>query len=165
MKYLHGSHKLFGKGFMLTAQRDGYAQQGENKAFEDYMDSRRPQDKTSRLRSVFLSTDAALIDGAGGYIDAVYEVKPQSTPEASDLAWYTEAHGEFDSKMYGGNFNQEKMDRAVDAYWQGTPHPIAERSNIEYRVRSATVVRMIELNVSHVDELVRVASQALTPQP
>ena len=166
MKYLHGSTKIFGKDFILLPQPDGYANTCETPEFEAYVESRRPSDKLSRLKSVFLSEDADLIDGAGGYTDAIYEVKPLSPPEGSDLAWYTEAFGEFDSKQYGGTYDSEKLDSCIDAYWSGIPYSDPENSNFEYRVSSAQVVRMVELNVE-LSELERPNSKAqnLSPTP
>lgn len=164
MVFLHGSNKLFGRDFLLLPQKDGYTSHPENKEFEDYIESRRPDGKTSRSTSVFLTTDPDLIDAAGGYNDAVYEVKPLSSPEASDLCWYTDAFSEFESKLYGGTYNQQHLDDCVDSYWSGKVYPDPDMSNIEYRVTSASVVRMSELNVDLEDlEKVRTPRAGLQP--
>ena len=147
MKYLHGSRKLFARDFILLPQQDGYVYHDESIEFEKYVESRRPQNKLSRFKSVYLSENADNIDGAGGYIDAIYEVKPLSIPEPSDLSWYTEAYIEFESMNCGGKFQIDRLNLMIDNYWSGEPYPKKENSNIEYRVASAMVVRMLELNV------------------
>jgi hypothetical protein len=164
MVYLHGSNKLFGRDFILLPQKDGYTSHPENKAFEAYIESRRPQGKTPRNASVFLTTDPDLIDAAGGYNDAVYEVKPLSPPEASDLRWYSDAFSEHESMLYGGAYNQQHLDACVDSYWSGQAYPDPEMSNIEYRVSSASVVRMAELNVD-LEDLERVKAPRMEPHP
>lgn len=164
MKYLHGSRKLFSKDFVLLPQPDGYVNNCDNLEFETYVESRRPSNKLSRSKSVFLSQDADLIDGAGGYIDAIYEVKPLSHPEASDLSWYSDAFGEFESKQHGGTHDLQKLNACVDAYWSGMPYSNSDQSNFEYRVSSAQVVRMVELNVEISDlERPRTKNPSITP--
>ncbi|MHD0644932.1 hypothetical protein ACYPKM_04855 [Pseudomonas aeruginosa] len=149
--YLHGSRKLFTPGFVLLPQPNGYVQRSDSPEFERYLESRRPVGLTSRANSVFLTSDPDLIDAAGGYNDAVYEVQVDGDPEQSDLAWYSEAFIEFESKLYGGTFDQTLLDSYVDAYWAGTPFHDAQRSNMEFRVPRAVVIRIYELNVDEAE--------------
>jgi hypothetical protein len=140
----HGSRKHFPIGFTLAPQADGYVQeQAELSGLEQLFESRRPADKTARSRSVFLVADPDLIDAAGGYNDAVYLVNPQSTPEQSDLSWYSEAFVEMDKEP----LSMARVLECIDHYWSGEPFPVAERRCPEYRVTQAIVLELAELNV------------------
>ncbi len=150
--YFHGSRKHFNNGFILRPKKDGYLYQ-ESIEFEKYIESKRPEGKLSRFNSVFVSRDPGLIDAAGGYTDAIYTVIPKSTPEPSDLAWYSDAYIEFESKRYGGSYSQSKLDFYIEKYWSGDPYAIKENSNFEYRTSSAVVELLYELNVDALDEL------------
>jgi len=156
--YYHGSRKLFERGAVLVPQADGYANLDENSEFEALVESRRPENKTPRGKSVFLVTDIDLIDASGGYNDAVYRVKPMSLPEESDLAWYTEAFCEHD----GGNEHMERAIEFIDKYWSGTPFIEPERRCPEFRCKRAEVVNLHELNVDR-SELERVLDMSPSP--
>ena len=138
----HGSRRLFGEGFILLPQPDGYVHQTDSREFEALVEARRPEGRLSRLSSVFLSADPGLIDGAGGYVDAIYRVEPLSPPEASDLAWYSEAWCEFSTEPRDGR----RIDELLDGYWSGLPYPDPSVSNFEYRVTGASVLELLELN-------------------
>lgn len=141
--FYHGSRRYFVDGFVLSPQADGYVHQDDVREFEVLAEARRPQGCLSRLASVFLSADPDLIDGAGGYIDAVYLVEPLSVPQASDLAWYSEAWCEYSSEPR----DDLRVGELIDGYWSGLPYPDREVSNFEYRVSGAAVLEMFELNV------------------
>lgn len=144
----HGSRKHFPIGFALAPQADGYVQeQAELSGLEQLFESRRPGDKTARSRSVFLVADPDLIDAAGGYNDAVYLVNPQSSPEQSDLSWYSEAFVEMDKDPH----SMARVLECIDHYWSGEPFPVAERRCPEYRVTAAIVLELAELNVDFED--------------
>jgi hypothetical protein len=143
-RFFHGSRKHFPIGLTLAPQADGYVQSNDAVPdFEKLVESRRPTYKTARSHSVFLVTDPDLIDAAGGYNDAVYLADPQSTPEQSDLAWYTEAFVEMDAQPH----SHSRVLECIDHYWSGEPFPIADRRCPEYRVTAAIVLEMAELNV------------------
>lgn len=146
-RFYHGSQKHFPNGLTLAPQPDGYVNGGDDAGFEQLVESRRPADKTSRSLSVFLVTDPDLIDAAGGYNDAVYVVNPQSTPEESDLAWYSEAFCEMDKQPH----SMDRVMECIDKYWSGEPFPAVERRCPEFRVTSATVLELGELNVDFED--------------
>lgn len=139
----HGSRCFFEDGFILLPQSHGYVHDEEVREFEQLVDSRRPDGCLSRFSSVFLSADPALIDGAGGYVDAVYRVEPLSAPQVSDLAWYSEAWCEYSAEPR----DERRILELIDGYWSGEPFPEREVGNFEYRVIGAQVVEMVELNV------------------
>lgn len=157
--FYHGSRKAFQNGFELKPQSNGYANSDDASDFEKLMEARRPLDKLSRHASVFLSKDPDLIDGAGGYIDVIYEVRPVSRTEASDLSWYSTAYCEFCTEP----MDERAINVAIDAYWSGTLNPDLAR-NVEYRVSSALVVRVFELNVPK-SEPEKVSNNSASFQP
>jgi hypothetical protein len=146
--FYHGSRFNFGVGFQLQPQPDGYTTIGETIDFERLVDARRPADKLSRFESVFLTRDPDLIDAAGGNIDAVYRVEPLSKPEASDLAWYTEAFNEHCTTPCNSN----RLSELIDCYWSGKPFHTKSHSLTEYRVSAGTIIEMVELN-AELDDL------------
>ena len=131
----HGSYKSFHVGFRLLLQKDGYTSYEEVQKIEDLFEKYRPENKTSRKHSVFLTDDIDNIDGAGGYTDYIYLVNPESNPEASDLAWYSEA----DSLYDGEESPSEELLNAITMYWNGTPYHTPSQSNFEYRCKSALI--------------------------
>ncbi len=139
----HGSRCYFENGSVLLPQAGGYVREEDVREFEALLDSRRPESCLSRLASVFLSADPDLIDGAGGYVDAVYRVQPLSEPQGSDLAWYSEAWCEYSSEPR----DDQRIHELIDGYWSGQPYPDPDVSNFEYRVTGAEVIEMAELNV------------------
>lgn len=139
----HGSRFYFESGFKLLPQPDGYVQGEGVSDFEALVEARRPAHKLSRSKSVFLSTDMDLIDGAGGYIDAIYQVAPTNPPESSDLAWYSEAWCEFSAVPC----DHAKVAELIECYWSGVPFHDLTASNIEFRAEAAIVIGMQELNV------------------
>lgn len=141
--FYHGSRRHFADGVVLSPQADGYVHQDDVREFEALVEARRPPGCLSRLSSVFLSADPGLIDGAGGYVDAVYRVEPLSEPQVSDLAWYSEAWCEYSSEPR----DDRRIGELLDGYWSGLPYPDGEVSNFEYRVTGASVLEMAELNV------------------
>lgn len=147
----HGSTKLFPIGFLLSPQADGYANQSDVRAIEAYLEARRPDNKTARSKSVFLVADPDLIDAAGGYTDAIYKVIPRSTPEESDLAWYSEALCALDTDAA----DMDYVAHCADLYWGGTPFTDESRRCPEYRVKWAEVTSVFELNVDR-SELERI---------
>lgn len=147
MNFYHGSRKLFQKGFLLAPQGDGYVSQDDVKDFEALVESRRPADKTPRSRSVFLVNDPDLIDAAGGYTDVIYQVKSKSTPEESDLAWYSDAFCELDTDQP----DLDLVNNFVDRYWAGTPHSDESRRCPEFRVKWAEVLSVFEINADEGD--------------
>lgn len=151
-QFFHGSKKLFPAGFLLSPQIDGYANQDEVKNIEAYLEARRPPNKTARSKSVFLVNDPDLIDSAGGYIDAIYKVIPRSTPEESDLAWYSEALCALDTDPS----DMDYVAHCADMYWDGTPFFDDSRRCPEFRVKWAEVASMFELNVER-HELERIS--------
>jgi hypothetical protein len=146
-RFYHGSPKHFPIGFRLAPQADGYAQRDEASDLEKLFESRRPAGKTARTKSVFLVADPDLIDAAGGYTDAVYLVEPKSTPEQSDLCWYSEAYAEIESEPH----SMARVLECIDHYWSGEPFPVSERRCTEYRVTAAIVLELAELNVDFED--------------
>ncbi len=149
--FFHGSRCFFEVGFKLEPQPNGYVQQQETRDFELLLESRRPESKLSRFDSVFLSRHCDLIDGAGGYSDVIYIVEPSAEPEASDLAWYTDAYCEYETEPR----NTVSLNAMIDSYWSGVRYHKQEHSNFEFRVASAVVLEIAELNVS-IDELEQV---------
>lgn len=159
-RFYHGSRRRFPPGLQLTPQPGGYTHDDEVIGFERLMEARRPGGALSRFQAVFLSGDPALIDSAGGYSDAVYEVEPLSEPQASDLAWYSAAWCEFSSEPC----DAAELHRLIDGYWSGAPYPDRANGNIEYRVEAAVVLQMVECNVEP-DELEDIDPEPSMPYP
>ena len=160
MTFLHGSRKRFEPGFTLTAQKDGYVNQPDVIAFELMVESRRPMDKISRMDAVFLCVDPDLIDAAGGYNDAIYSVTPIGDAQPSDLSWYSEAYCEYTTTPH----DTQLINTLIDNYWSGLPHTNQDSSVIEYRVHSATVESIYELNVDECDLEKPVSNPGLRPK-
>lgn len=129
--------------FELKPQSNGYCSREENRAFELIIESRRPAHALTRSQSVFLSADPDLIDGAGGYTDVIYEVAVKDPPEGSDLAWYSEAWCEFETDP----IDMARIHELADAYWSGERYHNESQSNMEFRVPSAMITSVFELNV------------------
>lgn len=163
LTFYHGSRKNFPLGTILRPQTDGYVFDAEVREFESLVDLRRPAEKLSRFSSVFLSRNIDDIDGAGGYTDAVYSVRVLEPVEKSDLAWYSEAWCLFNDNGYSCTLDQEIINKLIDAYWSGVAYRIASRSNFEYRVKSAIVDRLVELNVE-LNELDQIEAPGLNNQ-
>lgn len=159
MVLYHGSRRAFPVGFVLLPQRDGYVHQCDTQAFEKLVESRRPRDKLSRYKSVFLTDQIVNIDGAGGYDDVVYAAEPARSPEASDLAWYGEAFCLF---VDGTEADMAQVVTQIDAYWNGTPYFDPSRSNMEYRTDAARITAVVEINLDS-EEYER-SLLAVTPQ-
>lgn len=147
MIFYHGSTKLFPKGFLLEPQSNGYASQDSVKDIEACMEARRPADKTPRAKSVFLVADPDLIDASGGSIDVIYQVRPKSSPEESDLAWYSDVQCALEDNPP----DYEAINSLVDNYWSGAPHHDESRRCPEFRVRWAEVSSVFEINADHED--------------
>ena len=148
MRYFHGSPQAFPLNFILRAQADGYCHWAENAGFEALVESLRPADKLSRLKSVFLCAETDLIDAAGGYLDCIYEVKPGARVEGSDLAWYSDAAGYFDGGRAG---DMERSIELIQRYWSGASYIKSGNSCFEYRTISAKVIRYEEINLESED--------------
>lgn len=132
----HGSYKSFPIGFRLLPQNDGYTSYEEVQEIEQLFEQYRPEHKTPRKQSVFLTDDINNIDGAGGYTDYIYVVNPESTPEASDLAWYSEAGSIYSDEQCVS----DRLIEAIENYWNGTSYHTPSQSNFEYRCKSATIL-------------------------
>lgn len=137
-KLFHGSRKNFPIGFRLLPQADGYTSYQEVQNIENLFEKYRPENKTSRKSSVFLTDNINNIDGAGGYTDYIYAVEPELTPEASDLAWYSEADSLYDEE----ETPSKELLNAIAMYWNGTPYHDSSKSNFEYRCKSALITNI-----------------------
>lgn len=143
----HGSVCFFPEGYVMKANPAGYVRSEDAVDFERVVEKRRPFEKLSRFHSVFLTADMELIDAAGGYTDAIYEVEPLTTPEASDLAWYSDAWSEFSCDPCDMN----RVNQLIDLYWSGEPYSNPDNSNVEYRARAGRIIRMVEHEVDLAD--------------
>lgn len=146
----HGSHKHFVNGAHLVPQSDGYVAMEKQRGskLEELFEQRRPENLTSRAKSVFLSADPDLIDSSGGCIDAIYEVEPKGKAELSDLSWYTQAQIELEATAPDAQY----LNRCADSYWAGEPFHDVSSQCPEYRAPAATVVSLFEINAD-LDEL------------
>lgn len=135
----HGSRKNFPIGFRLLPQKDGYTSYQEVQNIENLFEKYKPENKTSRKLSVFLTDNVNKIDEAGGYTDYIYAVKPESTPEASDLAWYSEADSLYDEE----ESPSKELLNAIAMYWNGTPYHDSSKSNFEYRCKSSLIIKAL----------------------
>lgn len=140
LRYYHGSKHPLKLGTVLAPIPDGYVQMqykvhgDEDNWIEVALEQLRPEDKLSRLESVFLiasegAPNPDLINLAGGYTDYIYEVVPKEPVEASDLYYYSRA---IDA------LGRVRAKHIAD-YWAGTKSR-SKRSLIEYRAPSAVVV-------------------------
>jgi hypothetical protein len=135
MPYFHGSFDKLEIGLNLRPQ-DGTGSTVEtlDRLFEEC----RPTRCIPRTEAVYLVRDPDLIDAVGGFTEFVYEVRPEGTPEGSDLAWLTEAQLALEEG------DADRARNCASNYWAGIPFEHADRSVFEYRVRSATIVREAE---------------------
>jgi hypothetical protein len=136
----HGSDKKFEIDFKLLPQNE-YTSNNNSSELEKLFEQRKPIDMISRKNSVFLADDIDLIDALGGYTDIIYEVSVDDNIERSDLAWYTESqkHLEEGSLILAS--------KCADKYWSGDIFYDDNQSCFEYRVSSAKIKNIKELNV------------------
>jgi len=140
----HGSVEEFPPGFVLEPQPGGYATLPDEDVagLEAALEAHRPPGLIPRAEAVFMVDDPEMIDAAGGYDDHVYEVEPDGPAEASDMAWYSEL------SVYWSDMDEkgehDEIRRLAEGYWSGEPFPDRSRGLLEYRARSATVVREVE---------------------
>lgn len=159
-RLFHGSVCFFPVGYVMTPNPAGYVRSEGAVEFERLVEKRRPEGKLSRFDSIFLTADIELIDGAGGYTDAIYEVEPITTPQASDLAWYSAAWCELDADPC----DMDLVNRLIDGYWSGEPYTNPDYSNVEYRTCAGRIIQMVDHDVD-LDDLEPIRNHAPAPSP
>lgn len=144
--FFHGSRKLFKSGTILLPQKHGYVhgtgfdkkEKGPHIKTELFLDGFRPKGSPSRFESVFLVTDIDDIDGAGGYVDHVYEVIPNGPVWKANLYWYSELFS-----YYYDDVDYYETSRMAQGYWAAKPSDDPSRDLYEYLTTSATVIREV----------------------
>lgn len=143
IKYYHGSKKRFKDGLVLLPQSDGYLHSNDEMIVqtETILEQYRPTGCLRRSDSVFMVSDPAEIDSAGGYIDYVYLVKPQGKIERNNLSWYSEI-----GNYLWDDINDPEVKQLAENYWNGVPYKNEENSLWEYRASSAQIIKLVEEN-------------------
>lgn len=137
MKLYHGSHKFIKKGSTLRASENLKTE--INDEVEEIFENLKPKNKISRHEAVYGCEKIEDIDYCGGYTDIVYEINADEA-EISDLAWLTEA------KIAYENNDLYKVRDCAKKYWDGVVFYEKEKSCIEYRIKKAQIVKIIEIN-------------------
>ena len=137
--FYHGSNRKLPIGTILTPQPQGYTRSYDSKREEAIMEKYRPADKLSRHESVFMVTNPAEVDPAGGNLAYIYRVEPIGPVERSDLSWYS------DLSVYT-NWKPREKRLIASNYWNGVPYPDTKHSLWEYRCRQAKIIELFEDN-------------------
>jgi hypothetical protein len=144
--YFHASDQELPIGTLLKPS-------GEPSQFwerEEFLEEHRPENKLSRLQSVFMGVTAEEVKMWGPH---VYEVEPIGTVERNDVNWFEELVylEDIEEKFMAADTEEEeqriedlreRMKDAANNYWEGKPGP--HHQWWEYRVPSARVLKKVD---------------------
>jgi hypothetical protein len=142
MKYYHGSFEDLSIGLILKSSKDeGFTSEYEEAGLIEAIFERfKPSEMISRTTAVYICSTPEMIDNVGGYTDNIFEVKPSSQVEKSDLSWYTLVASRLCDNFDSNSKVPKDVTKMVENYWNG----VEREGAWEFRCNSAKIVRNID---------------------